>query len=144
VENLQAEIIAPVWIDHAGNWPGRRSNAPSDLRVSSLSGGQFLLDWVYLGKHEQTKPQEFRVYHDHGSGTVDYATPVATVVYQRGRIHYSYISQSFSHDVTIRWSVRTVSGDGFEECNGTIVEGRSVNALPPGHPSIFVETEIQE
>jgi len=53
VENFQDEIVTQVWLDETGNWPGCRPNAPSDLRVSSLSGGRFVLKWIYLGEGEQ-------------------------------------------------------------------------------------------
>lgn len=122
--------------DGAGALMGPRPNSPSDLSVSAVASGRFLVRWVYPSGFEETAPSSFEIFHDNGTGTVDYATVVATVAYRRGKVHYIYTSQAFAHHVRRIWAVRAVASDGVDDGNNLEVMGWSDAEAPGAHPSV--------
>ncbi len=138
VEEWAEETVSITGFDASGNWVGARPNPPGDLRVIPLAGGKFLLQWTYTREGEQAEPAAFRVYHDGGSGSVDYNTIIASVAYRRGRFHYMYTSIAFTHGTRVRWAVRAASAAGAEEKNTQVAFGWADAAAPPVNPTVIV------
>ncbi len=138
-ESAPAERIWPATFDEAGNMLGDPPNAPDNLQVEPASGGRFRLRWTYSERDQLVAPSEFRLYHDNGSGTVDYETIVATVSYKFARFHYEYTSGGFAHDAKRVWSVRAASAAGIEDANTTAVVAVADAVGPPNHPTAFTE-----
>jgi len=138
VENITDEVTAVVPFDSEGHWVGLKPNAPTDLRVTAVSGGKFLLRWIYTRAGEQVEPAQFRIYNDGGSGAVNYETAVAMVTYGRGRFHYEALSSAFNDGVRVRWSVRAVSAAGVEEENLNVVEQWADAQSPPVNPTVWL------
>ncbi len=138
VENNFLEVSARASFDAQGEWRGPRPNAPSDLNVTPIGGGRFLLRWVYSEGSQQVAPAEFRVYRGIGWSGVDYGQAVAVVPYRAGRPHGNWISQPFAHGTRVVWAVRAASAAGVEEDNARTAWGWSIALPPPINPTIIV------
>jgi len=138
VESLDQEASALAAFDAAGEWLGADPNPPADLRVASLAGGRFLVSWTHSRAGEQAEPGEFRLYHDGGTGQIDFESPVAVVLCRQGRFHHEYVSTPFVHGARVRWAVRTVSAEGVEERNLQQATGRAEAMPPPAHPAVIL------
>ena len=141
VEDWTEEVIAETEFDVQGDWVGARPNAPADLRVAPAAGGKFVLRWTYSGEGEQAEPAVFRVYHDNGTGTVDFETVIATVTHGRGRFHYRYLSEAFANGTRVRWVVRAVSAAGVEEVNERVVFAWADAQAPSVNPTVVITSE---
>jgi hypothetical protein len=138
VENVSDATTARVDFDASGQWSGLRPNSVTDLRVGPVSDGRFRLQWIYTAEGQQAEPSEFRIYHDAGSGTVDFQTIVATVADHVGRYHHSYTSESFAHGTRLKFAVRAASAEGVEEDNANVVFGWADAVAPPINPGVMV------
>lgn len=138
-ENVCDEIVCVACFDAEGRWVGLRPNAVSDLRLNLLADGRFEVAWSYSREGEQVEPAYFEVFHDGGSGEVDFDTVVGTVAYRRGRVHYAHVSEPFAHDARVRWAVRAVSAEGARSESGAVVTGRAAAQPPAGRPTVLVE-----
>jgi hypothetical protein len=106
-----------------------------------MAGGRLSLRWTYTREGEQVEPQSFRLYHDGGSGSVDYDTVIATVPYRRGRFHYRFESAPFADGTRVRWAVRAVSATGAEDLDTVVVSGWADASAPPKNPTVLVTCE---
>jgi hypothetical protein len=143
---VESEATHPARVaefDASGELPGPRPNGPSELTVRSGAGGRFELLWVYPARHQEAAPATFRVYHDSGSGVVDYGTVVGTVPYRRGRIHYGYRSAPFAHGTRRVWGVRAVTAEGVDDGNVLTARGVADAEAPPAHP-VVTATPLDE
>ena len=138
-ESAPADRLWPATFDGAGNMLGDPPNAPDNLQIEPTSGGRFKLQWTYSEKDQLLAPIEFRLYHDNGSGTVDYGTVIATVSYKFGRLHYEFVSGAFAHDARRMWSVRAASAAGIVESNTETVVAVADAVGPPNHATAFSE-----
>lgn len=113
----ESPAVAIVGFDVSGAWVGNKPNAPADLRVTALAGGRFRLAWTSNDNDQPVAPAHFHVYHDGGSGVIDYGTIAGVVAYVPGRFHFHYDSDAFAHGTRVRWAVRAVNADGLEDHN---------------------------
>lgn len=139
IENSTEGPTVAVSFDGSGRWTGLLPNSPADLRITPAEGGRFMVRWTYNAGDEQTAPDRFHVYHDSGTGTIDYVAVVRSVAYRRGRFHYEYLSLPFSDGQLVRWCVRAVSPDGVEEGNTRTAFSCAQAQPPPGPPAAFVQ-----
>ncbi len=95
--------------------------------------------WTYSERDQLVAPNEFRLYHDNGGGTVDYGAISATASYVFGRLHYESVSGVFTHDAQRVWSARAASTAGIEDANTTTVVAVADAVGPPNHPTAFTE-----
>lgn len=137
-ENHTGSVFARVAIDSVGNWAGPRPNPPTDLRVTPVKGGRFLVQWVYGEGGQQVGASEFRLYQGMGWSVVNYADPVAVAAYQVGQTHFSFTSGAFAHGTRVSWAVRAVSPAGVEEGNQRTVIGWADGMPPPINPVTIV------
>ena len=138
VENGMDETIAEARFDDAGDWCGLVPNSPSDLRVTPMADGTFLVQWAYSAEDQQASPSDFHIYHDAGTGTVDFETVVASVSYRAGRYHYAYTSGSFDHGTRVTWAVRAAAASGTEDENAHVVFGWADAEAPPINPAVII------
>lgn len=105
-------------------------NPPSKLRASPKAGGKCLVLWNYEHAGEQITPDHWHVYHDDGTGTMDWGNTVGTAY------GMSFLSEAYGSGTTVKFGVRSVSGAGAEEPNTTTTtcvadaEGPSDVGLP--------------
>ncbi len=90
----------------------RRPNPPTDLRITPVKGGRFLVQWVYSEGGQQVGPSEFRLYRGTGWSGVSFAGLGAVVAYRAGQTHFSFTSGAFAHGTRVSWAVRAVSPAG--------------------------------
>lgn len=138
-ESAISEPLWPARFDPAVNMFGDPPNSPEDLQISLLSGGRFKLQWTYREKGQFAPPAEFRLYHDSGSGTVDYGTVRGTTKYRPSRLHFEFESGAFGHDAKREWSVRAATALGVEDDNTATAISTADAQGPPNHPTAFAE-----
>jgi len=138
VESEASHPVNEAAFDAGGALKGVKPNSPSGLRVRSIDGGRFELRWTYPRRHAEGVPATFDVFHDAGTGVVDYQTVVGQVVSRRGRLFYEYTSGAFTHGTRLLWSVRAVTSDGADDGNASAVLGYADASAPPVHPEIVL------
>ncbi len=116
VESLASQAAVAAF-DGVGGLLGPKPASPLSLDVTPGVGGRFVVSWVLDDRFGEATPTEFRVFHDNGSGTVDYATVVGQVSHVRGRVHYSFSSAAFAHGLRRVWGVRAVTSQGVDDGN---------------------------
>jgi len=97
--------------DDDGDPMGAAPNAPSELTATAIADGYIRLTWRHNAAGEQTKPASWNVYHDDGTGSVDYGTALDDTT------HRVYVAGPYVHDTTVLFGVRGVSADDVEETN---------------------------
>ncbi len=139
VEELGIDTVVRVEFDAAGALVAPRPNPPTNLRLDLEAGGVFRLGWTYSEAGQEIAPSSFRVYHDNGTGTVDYGTVIATVSFVARKFHYAYVSAGFADGVKRAWSVRSVSAAGTDDGNTDAVVGTADALGPPVHPAVLAD-----
>lgn len=89
-------------------------NAPTNLIASPRAGGKIGLSWQYRPTGQQAAPAAYAVYHDDGTGTVDYVTPLAVVT------GTAYLTAAYADAAVVKFGVRARTAGGAEEVNTTI------------------------
>ncbi len=138
VENHAGSLFAQIAIDSLGSWAGPRPNPPTDLRITPVKGGRFLVQWVYSEGGQQVGPSEFRLYRGTGWSGVSFAGLGAVVAYRAGQTHFSFTSGAFAHGTRVSWAVRAVSPAGVEEDNQRTAIGWADAMPPPVNPVTIV------
>jgi len=113
-------------------------NAPIRLAVTTLAAGYLRLNWRHNRGGEQTPAASWNVYHDNGTGTVDYDNVLAntsSMIYKAG---------PYSHDTSVKFVVRAVSRDDVEETNTTIATGVADNEGPADLPAMVLTAAREE
>ncbi|MFQ6048590.1 MAG: hypothetical protein ACE5K7_04430, partial [Phycisphaerae bacterium] len=88
VEEGNCQQVVRAEFDDSGELVGAQPNRPQDLSVRPLAGGSFELRWTYSEEGQEVAPAVFEVFTDGGTGQLDYETPVGSVSYRAGRVHY--------------------------------------------------------
>ncbi len=144
VESAASVPAAVAEFDALGALVGLRPNGPTGFLVRPVAGGKFGLRWVYVSRFEEAAPDHFAVFHDGGTGSVDYATVVATVPHRSGRAHYGYTSAAFAHDARRVWGVRAVTAGGVDDGNVTVAFAWADAAAPEVHPLVRLARVVPE
>lgn len=101
----------------------------SGLTVLGKANGDFVLTWRYVPKMNTEPPTKFRVYHDAGTGVIDFSVVAATVTYIAGVTDYT---ATIAGVMTTAWkryefAVRVAGANGEEKTgSGRTGEGASV------------------
>lgn len=117
VESMSSAPASVAEFDGAADLLGLRPPSPLSVDVRAISGGRFVVSWVMDDRFGEEPPVGFLLYHDGGTGTVNYVTPVGAVPYVRGRVHYSFTSAGFVHGLRRIWGVRAVTAPGVKDAN---------------------------
>ncbi len=100
-----------------GDLVGPRPPSPMSVDVKAVAGGRFVVSWVMDDRFAEERPIGFLIYHDSGTGNVNFAFPIGGTTYRRGRVHYAFTSVAFSHGLRMRWGVRAVTAEGVTDEN---------------------------
>jgi hypothetical protein len=104
--------------------------APRELRVAAIAGGKFRLRWVAGIASGRPAVTTYAVYGDAGTGTMDYATPIATVKAASGVASIQGLqTEAYTHGLVVRFGVRARAGS-IEEAN-TVVVSATADAEGP-------------
>lgn len=90
---LSAAVKTSIGSD--GDLASPQPNSIFKMRAEKLNGNKIQLRWYYCPIKQESKPTCFNIYHDGGTGQVDYNNPIATINYA-GRRFYSYQTNSVS------------------------------------------------
>lgn len=137
-EEKNTTLVVSLSTDAAGVPMGAAPNPPISLQAAVKPGGRAYLQWGQSPAGEQPRAARWNVYHDAGTGTVNYAAPLATVTSPR------HLTATYTDGLVVRFAVRAVSREGVEEKNTRSVVVTIDAAGPPdlAAPSIVdgVET----
>jgi len=101
-----------VAIDADGNLIEPKPNNIFVWRLEQVYGNKIQLIWFYCPLEQESKPESFRVYHDGGTGLIDYENPIATISY-RGRKFYIYQTDALTAGRYL-FAVRAEDAAGIE------------------------------
>lgn len=115
-EELNTRQVLLIRTDSEGEPIGLAPNPPIGVSALPQAGGKFLLRWRVSTIGEQTKAAAWNVYHDAGSGTIDYDTPIGSAT------SHKFLTAAYTDALTVRFAVRAASRAGVEELNTHWVE----------------------
>lgn len=115
VEEGNTNLVQTIITDGDGVPILPTPNAPTQLMVFPRAGGKFAVSWRYRSEGQQVQPAAYAVYHDNGTGTMDYVTPLAVVT----SLGY-FTTVAYAHGTAVKFGVRARSAAGSEERNTTV------------------------
>jgi len=101
-----------VAIDADGNLTPLSPNNIFKVKVEQVDGNKIYLLWYYCPIEQKTKPVGFNVYHDEGTGQIDYQDSIKTIIYT-GSVFYSYKSDALGAGRYL-FAIKPESVDGRE------------------------------
>ncbi len=130
VEEQTTHNCVRARFDGAGDLRDAVPNAPFALAAVPGSGGTLAVEWLYSAAGQEVAPSVFRVYHDNGTGTMDWVTPIGSVSYVAGVQAFSFATGAYSHGTRVQVGVRAESAAGDEETSTRTVTTTAI-ATPP-------------
>jgi hypothetical protein len=88
---------------------------PGDIErawAQPAGAGRIQVCWRYSPTYETDPPVEFRIYHDAGSGSIDYEHPIAVPAWDLRRNTYRWLSEPYADGTRVRFAVRAASAAG--------------------------------
>jgi hypothetical protein len=86
-----------VSIDADGNLARPQPNKIFNWCAEQADSDKVLLLWYYCPIEQKSRPKYFRIYHNGGTGQIDYENPIATMDYE-GRKFYSWLTGTLDAD----------------------------------------------
>jgi len=114
--------------DTNGNLVAPRPNDIFSSMVEVAEGDKVRLMWFYSVLEQKSAPVRFNIYHDNGTGQVDYGNAVATIAYE-GRMFYSYKSGALGAGRYL-FAIRAEDADGAENDSPALLRMQ----VPSGSP----------
>jgi len=108
-DGLLSLLAAPQLLSDLPMWP-------KDLLVQPVAGGKFRVSWSYDALGQGGPPADFAVYAGATATTINYDTPLGTVVYSERR-RMGFTTPAFADGIPRAFVVRARSGAGIEEKN---------------------------
>jgi hypothetical protein len=125
-----------VRTDGTGAVPSPVPGAPRGLRVDPRAGGVLRVQWTHAVTGHDAQAALFNVYHNNGTGAIDYDTPLATVTARAamaGLGIYEYVTAAYVDGTTVQFGVRAESAAGDEELNTVTAAGTADATGPADH-----------
>jgi len=123
-EEANTDRVLRIETDADGVPLGLVPNPPVNLAVYPRAGGIFVIAWEHDPRREQTPPASWRVYHDNGTGTMNWTTPIATVT------GTGYVTGAYADETTVKFGARALSAADVEETNTNVVSAVADAAGP--------------
>lgn len=139
VEEKTFSAAARVKFDGLGNLIEYSCNKIFIAAAGQIEGDKILLKWFYQPIHQSKKIDNFKIYYDNGTGTIDYQIPLGSVNY-KGRKFYQFITNELtgsSYKFCIRAAAADNSDDNF---TGQIIIG--LNRQNPDGVSILQSSAV--
>jgi len=111
---------------------------PSNLTATPISNGRIELSWDSSLSNDV---KQYNIYHDAGSGSINYDEPFASVESVQdyiGRLRYMFVTPPLQHGVLYTFGVRAENIAGSEEKNTGVVASARADVLGPEKPSVSV------
>lgn len=97
----------------SNGYVGAIPNTPIVARLIPVGDGtRVRLQWLYNPVDQQAAPERFDIFHNSGSGDIDWGTVQESIDYIDGREWYSWRSGSFSPGDSVKVSVRARTASG--------------------------------
>jgi hypothetical protein len=116
-------------LDAGGAVVPPRPAAPLSLVARAAAGGAAQLMWRYRVGRTAVTPQEFRIFGDGGSGTINYAAAMAVVPHAAGQSWFAWTSSPLAGGVH-QFAVRAVAAGGTWD-DVPAVASVALDAAPP-------------
>jgi hypothetical protein len=129
---------ARVSFDASGDLVEPRPNDVFDSRAEVIQGDKVLLRWFYSPLEEKSGPALFNIYHDSGSGQVDYVNPAATITYE-GRRFYSCTIGPLGPGEGL-FAIRAEDANGAENHSSAILRIQIQGANPDAIEILSIES----
>jgi hypothetical protein len=121
-------------LDAAGTVTPPRPASPLSVTAQAMVGGAVRLTWRYRIGTSAVAPQAFRLFGDAGSGTINYAAPLAVVPYAAGTSWFAWTSGPLAGGAVHQFAVRAVAADGTWDASPAVA-----SALPDAAPPAPVD-----
>lgn len=118
--------------DAGGELASAQPNDIFNLAAEVTEGDKVQLTWFYSVLEQKAAPARFKIYHDAGTGQIDYDNPVAAIAYD-GRRFYSYKSTALEASRYL-FAIRAEDADGVENDSPALLRIE----VPPGSPDAIV------
>lgn len=133
--NLYAAYATVPVENQVPDSPGVSNESPYSvvgINLSNVSVGKVKISFLWL---YGSSAASFRVYHDSGTGTIDYNTPAFTFTRQDSDTQEYTTTQlhSLDEDVTYKFVVRAVTSFGVEDKNTDSAE-ITIDGVAPDDP----------
>jgi hypothetical protein len=105
--------------------------APNNILAGSaeqIANEQIRLVWFYWPLEQGSQPVCFRIYHDGGTGQVDFENPIGLVVY-RGRRFYGWESGALDEGEHL-FAVAAEDAQGVQNSSGGVVKVQVQDDVP--------------
>lgn len=126
------ECLMPLKLSSGDPPPedGKLPNAPILIFAETRAAGILRLHFLYNRAGEQQTPSTFRVFHNDGTGNIDYADIKNSVAYVAGQSTYT-IEFQFPHETTVTFAVRAETSAADRETNVETITGTADAKGPP-------------
>lgn len=128
---------AKVSFDASGERLKPRPNDVFNSKAEVVQGDKVRLRWFYSALEEKSRPAFFNVYHDNGSGQIDYVSPAATITYQ-GQRFYSCTVGPLGSGAGL-FAIRAEDANGAENNSSAILKVQIQGANPDAIEILSVE-----
>ncbi len=123
-----------VDLDDEGELEPARPNGVTSVSVGAKAGGKVEVSWTHEADNDAEETTHFHVYHDGGSGEIDYGTVTAEITRASGRVvHHVWLSEALEEGKVHRFAVRAANSGNVEEDGVQYVE-TTPDATAPEQP----------
>ena len=136
-EEMNVNVADEVVLLASGEESSPRPNKPAGLGATPAADGKVTIAWSYDAVGADAQCSHFHIFHDSGTGEVDFTTPIGSVDLDAdgGTLtHYTFESNALDDGVTYRFAVRAVTADEIEDTNTEWVEA-TADATAPTQPA---------
>ncbi len=142
VESAATGVGVDVEFDSLAQPDALRPNVPQNLAVERRAGGRFEILWQYGERDQEVAPELFRVYTDNASGVIDYKNPIGEVAYIARQRHFTFLTGTHTHGLTLLFAVRAFALGGEHDGNESTA-AQWADAIAPALPQVVI-AEIVE
>jgi len=136
-EEKNVNVTDTLALAASGEESPARPNRPAGLGATAVSDAKVEITWSYDASGEPAACSHFHVYHDAGTGEVDYTTVIDSVDLDTGGgilTHYLFETDALDDGTTYRFAVRAATSDDVEDTGAEWVEA-AADASAPTQPA---------
>ena len=127
--NLDRQAL--LRLDAGGELEPARPTGVTGLAARARADGKVELGWSHDAGDEATTTTHFHVYHDDGTGRIDYGSPSAEIARAPGPVaHHVWLSEALREGVVHRFAVRAASAEDVEDDGTQTVEATPITDAP--------------
>lgn len=129
-----------------------RPNSPFALEVTPAAGGTFTVTGRYDPRRAVVKGRTppavsaVRIYHDNGTGTMDWITQLGTATLTLGAngiYYFRYTTAAYGHGTTVTFGARAVTSGGTTDSN-LLTDSAVADATAPSPPTALAGSAVRD